>query len=317
MGSLALLVDRRCSRLEVGPNQTLVARRKDGGCERVGLQALGEVVLIGAVALDSCVLLALASHGVALSCLPLRGAERAALLLGPPMRGTHIRHAQHLAYAHPERRLALARITVRHKIAAAESLAATPAPDWARAVADAPDLASLMGVEGAAGKRHFQRLRTTLPPEWGFEQRQRRPPPDPVNALLSLCYTLVLAPAAQLLARAGLDPQLGFLHEMHRDRPALVLDLIEAARPHLDCFVVSLIAEGKLTPAHFHTQDGGGPRLDTTGRQLFYPRWFADGVARARGPMQALLAEWLKVLSTYATPLDDDNADTGMRRESA
>jgi len=300
MGSLALLVDHRGSRLELGPNQTLVVRREEGRCERVGLKALGEVVLIGDVGLDSRVLRTLASMHVAVSCLPLRGGDATALLMGPPTRAVQVRHAQHLACADPALRLALARITVRHKIAAAESLAASPYPDWASCVEQATDLASLMGAEGSASRRHFERMRAALPAAWGFSKRLRHPPPDPINALLSLCYTLVLAPAAQLLVRTGLDVQLGFLHEAHRDRPALVLDLIEVARPHVDKFVVTLANDGSLRPENFHTQPGVGMRLDLNGRQRFYPRWFADGAARIRGPMQALLAEWLTLLGTIA-----------------
>ncbi|MCB1628664.1 MAG: CRISPR-associated endonuclease Cas1 [Xanthomonadales bacterium] len=296
MGTLALLVDRRGSRLELGPNQTLVVHRPDAPCERVGLKALSEVLLFGDVALDSRVLRTLANAGIALCCLPLRGGDGEALLLGAPTRAASVRHAQHLAYSNPGWRLALARLTVSHKIAAAESLSAEPEEDWAQGVAKAADIAALMGVEGAASRRHFERIRARLPAEWGFQQRKRRPPPDPVNALLSLCYTLVQGPAAQLLVRAGLDTQLGFLHEAHRDRPALVLDLIEVARPHLDAFVVDLINGDMLGLQHFHQEQGYGPRLDRCGRQLFYPRWFAEGIALAREPMKALLAAWLELL---------------------
>ena len=64
MGTLALLVDRRGSRLELGPNQTLVVHRPDAPCERVGLKALSEVLLFGDVALDSRVLRTLANAGI-------------------------------------------------------------------------------------------------------------------------------------------------------------------------------------------------------------------------------------------------------------
>lgn len=304
MGSLALMVDRRGSSLELGANETLVVRREDGSCERVGLRALGEVLLFGDVALDSRVLRALADAGVGLCCLPLRGVGGSALLLGSPSRGAATRHAQHCAYAQPRLRLELARMAIRHKLAAMNAVAREWEQETDEAgaavvsagVGEAPDIASLMGLEGAATKRHLDRFRAALPADFVFDQRRRRPPPDPVNALMSLCYTLAQTPAAQMLVRAGLDPQIGFLHGAHRDRPALVLDLIEAARPYADAFVLDLLASGALGPGDFYLDVAKGMRLDAGGRRHFYARWFADGSARIRGPMQALLTEWQAVL---------------------
>ena len=300
MGSLALLVDRRGSRLELGANETLVVRRTDGSCERVGLRALGEVLLFGEVALDSRVLRALADAGVGLCCLPLRGLGGSALLLGPPTQGANLRHAQHCAFAQPRLRLELARLAVLHKLTAMELVAQqwgqevdeAEAASGKAAAENAIDIASLMGVEGAATKRHLDLFRAALPASFTFAQRLRRPPPDPINALMSLCYTLAQTPAAQMLVRAGLDPQIGFLHGALRDRPALVLDLIEAARPHADAFVIELVANGALQPADFYFDVGKGMRLGATGRRHFYARWFASGITRVRGPMRALLSEW-------------------------
>ena len=77
---------------------------------------------------------------------------------------------------------------------------------------EAADLSILLGVEGAAAARYLQAWRGLWGGEWGFKGRNRRPPRDPVNALLSLTYSMAQGPVGRLALRHGLDPALGFLH---------------------------------------------------------------------------------------------------------
>ena len=98
----------------------------------------------------------------------------------------------------------------------------------------APDIAGLMGVEGAAAVKYFTALKALYERTGVFRSTgSRRPPLDPPNALMSLSYTLAQAQATQVALHAGLDVQLGFLHALHRDRDSLALDLIEPAEPKL------------------------------------------------------------------------------------
>jgi CRISPR-associated endonuclease Cas1 len=83
----------------------------------------------------------------------------------------------------------------------------------------APSLDALMGLEGAAAARYFGLWATAWQQPWHFPGRNRRPPRDPVNALLSLGYTLALNPVGQQAALRGLDVSLGFLHAPHSGRP--------------------------------------------------------------------------------------------------
>jgi CRISPR-associated protein Cas1 len=166
----------------------------------------------------------------------------------------------------------------------------------------ASDLDTLRGLEGAAAAAYWAAFARALPPLWSFPGRRRRPAPDPVNALLSLGYTLLIAPASALLHEAGLDPQLGFLHGESRERPALALDLIEAARPLVDAFVRQLLVSRELLPEHFHVE-AGESRLTVEGRRVFYPRWYATAEAW-RVPMAALLRAWRTRLLPAERDLD-------------
>lgn len=119
-------------------------------------------------------------------------------------------------------------------------------------VARTTQLSSLLGVEGSATAAYFGAYRTLLDPVWDFRVRARRPPPDPVNALLSLGYTLLTQRMVGAVELAGLDPFQGFLHQTNYNRPSLALDVLEEFRPVLvDSLVLRLCNDGTLTPADF------------------------------------------------------------------
>jgi CRISPR-associated protein Cas1 len=306
MGHLALVVDQRGAELEAGTHDTVVLRHPDGSRERIGMRALGSVVVHGDVKLSTGLLQSLAAHGVALTMLPLRGRAAAVGFTQLPLRHACLRHEQHLWYADADRRLALARLVVTAKIdamAAFQREHAPSDPDAATlalfAVSEARDIAALMGVEGASTQRHFEQLRRAYAKEgpFSFCGRSRQPPEDPANALMSLAYALAHSLAVQLGLRAGLDVQLGFLHGLQRDRHSLGLDLLEAARAALDDWVLGLLNRRRsLDPAMFAGSRDEPVRLTQEGRALFYPLWFREGHLIALRPMRALLGRLLGAL---------------------
>ncbi len=131
-----------------------------------------------------------------------------------------------------------------------------------------------MGVEGIAATTCFQIWRSALPEKWTFTGRNRRPPKDPINALLSLGYTIMGSEIGRAVNIKGLDPALGFLHTPQTGRESLVLDILELIRPEVDRFVIELINE-KLTLRNFKTNQQDGCRLNKNGRKIFYPAWAA------------------------------------------
>lgn len=112
-------------------------------------------------------------------------------------------------------------------------------------------LSSLLGLEGASTAAYFRGLRRLLDPQWHFEGRNRRPPRDPVNVLLSLGYTLLGEACVSAIQTVGLDPYAGFLHEIAYNRPALGLDLLEEFRPVIDGLVLWCLNSGALHPQDF------------------------------------------------------------------
>ncbi|HNC68572.1 MAG TPA: CRISPR-associated endonuclease Cas1, partial [Thauera aminoaromatica] len=132
--------------------------------------------------------------------------------------------------------------------------------------------ARLRGAEGAAARAYFGGLCALFAPALGFTGRNRRPPRDPVNACLSLAYTLLHFDAVRAAHVAGLDPLLGFYHRPAFGRESLASDLIEALRPQADAWVWEQFRSRALREDQF-TSDKGACLLGKAGRERFYARW--------------------------------------------
>lgn len=100
-----------------------------------------------------------------------------------------------------------------------------------QAALQASNIESLRGYEGRAAAYYFAAIRALLGPAWRFEKREYHPPPDPFNALLSFCYSLLQKDVLAVVNLVGLDAYLGFFHEIDFGRPSLALDLMEEWRP--------------------------------------------------------------------------------------
>jgi len=121
----------------------------------------------------------------------------------------------------------------------------------------AADLETLRGHEGSAAAAHFRAFRHGLRVDLGFRNRVHRPPPDPVNVLLSLGYTLLHNQMFAAINVVGLDPYLGFFHQTRHGHATLASDLIEEWRAVLvDSLVLGLVNRQEIGAADFHTQKG-------------------------------------------------------------
>lgn len=149
----------------------------------------------------------------------------------------------------------------------------------------------LRGLEGSVQRALFQHWRQLLDPKWGFERRQRRPPPDPVNGLLSLTYTLVHHEAIRQCKQSGLDSTLGIYHRLAYGRHSLACDLMEPLRPMLELWLIQLLESGLLNRRHFTHGKSSGCYLGKEGRLLFYPQLEAQ-MARIRRKL-ATITRWL------------------------
>jgi len=142
------------------------------------------------------------------------------------------------------------------------------------AVEQANDLAALRGLEGFAARAYFAVLRSKLPSGFGFSRRTRRPPTDPVNALLSLGYTLLTTNLVAALEIVGLDPYDGFFHADRYGRPALALDLVEEFRaPVVDSVVLTMVNKRIVTVDDFERDAKGGMRLTPKALRQFFKQY--------------------------------------------
>lgn len=129
----------------------------------------------------------------------------------------------------------------------------------------------LMGIEGICARTYYQALCHWFPAHWAFTGRNRQPPLDPINALLSWGYGVLLARVFAVCVQAGLDPYLGFFHATQPYRPNLVLDLMEEFRPTVvDQAVIALIQSEILSQEDFQpSPDGAGIWLGEVAKKLF------------------------------------------------
>jgi CRISPR-associated protein Cas1 len=135
-------------------------------------------------------------------------------------------------------------------------------------------LRSLVGLEGSASAAYFSGYTKLFPPSLEFTGRNRRPPRDPVNAVLSLCYTMLHYETASEIEAIGLDPTIGFLHQFEYGRESLACDLVEIHRPMVDEFVWELFRERSLTDRDFsYEKERPGCYLKKESRKRFYP-WY-------------------------------------------
>jgi len=200
---------------------------------RLSLRRVRQVVCYGRVGLTTPFLHAAARRGIEVVLLTEHG-QLGARITTSTSTDPQTRRAQYAAAdnAAASRRLAapiVAGKLANMRVAVLRAARRTDDEDAYKAsqllddlTSRAPDAASideLLGLEGAGARAYFQTLRQALDPIWEFEGRRRRPPPDPVNAMLSYGYTLLVHEAIAAAETAGLDPTVGFLHQHRWGRP--------------------------------------------------------------------------------------------------
>jgi CRISPR-associated endonuclease Cas1 len=194
-----------------------------------------------------------------------------------------LRQAQFRAAFDPERCLAIAQELVAAKILNCRTLLrrnlADPGPEMLRDLKDmaaqarrAESLESLLGVEGYAGRVYFGAFPDLFKKQglaFDFEGRNRRPPLDPVNALLSFAYSMLTRDLTTVLQAVGFDPYQGYYHQPRYGRPALALDLMEPFRPLIaDSTVLWSLNNGVVGPEDF-IMAANACNLSDSGRKAF------------------------------------------------
>lgn len=135
----------------------------------------------------------------------------------------------------------------------------------------------LRGIEGESARSYYGVIDNLVLEEkevFRFSGRSRRPPLDPINAILSFLYTLLAHDCSSALETVGLDPQVGFLHRERPGRPSLALDLMEELRPYLvDRLTLSLINNRQVDAKGFITKESGGVIMNEEMRKMIITSW--------------------------------------------
>lgn len=210
---------------------------------------------------------------------------------GVPRGSVLLRRAQHTAASDLSKSATLARAFVAGKLHNTRTLLARSARDSAspaeaaslRIVADAhahllrelgrspDDLDIIRGLEGRAAALHFEvfhlHLKSTIRAKFPMAGRNRRPPRDAINCLLSFLYALLRHDCISALTAVGLDPFVGYLHADRAGRESLALDLMEEFRPWVERLALTLLNRSELKPKDFTHREGGAVELTEAARK--------------------------------------------------
>ncbi|MGQ9898532.1 MAG: CRISPR-associated endonuclease Cas4g/Cas1g [Acidobacteriota bacterium] len=268
----------------IGLNGTVLEIRDKGQTvDSARLVEISQVNLFGNVQISAQALRALVNREVPILHLSYGGWLQA-ITGAPPHKNIELRRRQFQAADDPTYCLKLAKAFVGGKIRnsrlllrrngrglSSEVLSQLAA--LRKAVDKCSDLSSLLGIEGNAAREYFRYFSTMFKPDdqppFDFTGRNRRPPKDPVNALLSFAYGLLVKEIVVAVIGVGFDPYLGFYHQPRYGRPALALDLMEEFRPLVtDSVVITVINNGEIGPSDF-IQRGEAVALVSRGRKTF------------------------------------------------
>lgn len=273
--------------------ETVVVEKDKEVKLRLPIHTLNGIVAFGNVMASPYLMNLCAERGVCVSFMSESG-RFLARVTGPVSGNVLLRLAQARAYEDKAKKGDIARSFVIGKLMNArnilqrrmrdhgvsDSLQASvdALADVLRRVRDSePDAARLRGLEGEAGAVYFgvfNELITTDGETFGLRSRSRRPPMGPMNALLSYLYTLLAHDCRGALEGVGLDPQIGFLHEVRSGRPSLALDLMEEFRaPLADRVAVSLVNLRQVTAKDFKTTESGAVEMSESARKTVLMAW--------------------------------------------
>jgi CRISPR-associated protein Cas1 len=264
--------------------ESLVIRAEGQELARAGLKDVSQLVLCGNVQVSTQTMHLLCEADVPVVLLS-SGWWFYGITHGQSLRNAYDRAAQFHTATDPQRCLVFAKTLVRDKALNQRTQLRRNAPPsadldlvlndierLAARASEAPSAEVLLGIEGNAARCYFSHFAQMLKPRdfdatWDFESRNRRPPRDPVNAMLSFTYALLAKECTVALLAEGLDPYWGLYHRPRHGRPALALDLMEPFRAVIaDSAVISAINTGMVRGAHF-TQAASGCAMNDAGRK--------------------------------------------------
>ncbi|MCX8028366.1 MAG: CRISPR-associated endonuclease Cas1 [Thermodesulfovibrionales bacterium] len=255
----------------------------------VPIGQLKRVVVVGKAAIDTPVLHRLAEENISVIFLSGRSMKFCGMLHGRLHNNAIVRLKQYEKSTKPDFALQFSSQIVREKLKGQITLldeirehrkdirmpileAINTIKSIIEKIDTVSSIASLMGLEGGASATYFSAFTKAFAPSLNFTKRTRRPPKDPVNAMLSLCYTMLHFEMVREIELIGLDPTIGFYHQFEYGRESLASDLVETYRVEVDRLVYELFRSKEFGSDDFYIdEESQGYYLKKEGRKRFYP----------------------------------------------
>ena len=278
--------------------------------KKVRLIDTSEVNLRGNVQISTQAVRHLCEHGIPV-CYMSWGGRFVGMTSGASSKNIEIRMAQFRAHERVPTRMAIARQMVFGKIKNCATVlrrngrgvsgdALSKMDALAKQAQSVRGYEALLGVEGLAARTYFGEFGSMIRSgvEFDFSGRNRRPPRDPVNAVLSYMYSILAKHATAAASRVGLDPYLGFLHMPKYGKPALALDIMEEFRPIVaDSACLTVLNNGEMGPADFVTTKFGVSMTDE-GRKTAIRAYERRMDTSARHPFLGYSASYKRIIET-------------------
>jgi CRISPR-associated protein Cas1 len=304
-------------------SEHLVVRKDNKEINRVPIHAVRQVVVFGNVQVSTQALETLLANEVPVTYLTGHG-RFIGSFAPPPAKNVSLREAQFRLFADPAACLALSKAVVRAKLTNQRALlmrslrgegdrgsdepAARGLADLLRKLDGAAAPESVLGLEGQGAALYFGEFARFLkqPPGgrgFDFTSRNRRPPRDPVNALLSFAYALLTKDCFAAVCAVGFDPYKGFFHQNRHGKPSLALDLLEEFRPVIaDSVVLTLINTETLSPGDFVTWRDAC-QLGEAGRKKFFAAYEQRKATIVTHPVYGYKMSYARMLEVQARML--------------
>jgi CRISPR-associated protein Cas1 len=270
-------------------DECLLIVLQDKTSREIPLIKVDQVIIMGEITLSTPALVTLLERGIEICYLSAHG-DYLGRTSPSFSKNTFIRRNQYAACADTERTLQLAQQFIAGKLDNQRTVLMranrklnnaeiTKAVETIKQEKDRlktiKSLESLRGVEGIAASAYFSVFALLLHQNLGFTHRIRRPPTDPVNALLGLAYTVLMNQVSSAIHTVGLDPYAGYLHCAQYARPSLALDLMEEFRAIIADSVVINLINHRIIQQNDFIEELGTVRLKKGSRKAFYEQFEA------------------------------------------
>lgn len=289
-----LIIDKKDISLDYG-NNCLLVKSKDAG-QSIPIKYLQQVLCLHNVQISTRLLGIFNENGIDFCVINNRYTDRTYGFYGKQYKDAKRRLKWYQVLSEPIVQQQIAQYVVQLKITKQRKFQRQMGvlPPTRLVINANTTMAQLLGIEGSQQRQYWQWYKQFFASNLHFNARLRRPPPDPVNACLSLAYTLLYHNCTRMIIIAGLDPYLGCYHSPSHGRYSLSCDLMEPMRVIVDEFICRLFANNLLKIKHF-SQTIGSCLLLKEGRLIFYQEWEKQQVYimnMANGYLKRLL-KWL------------------------